>query len=121
MRDQPKSNTSPFVYYPRLKKLKNYVDKHYAEDIPLNKAAQVAHLDAKYFSTYFRQKTGIRFKDWLAQERVGRAKAMMERRDHSVTEIAFAVGFRDLRTFQRSFKRHTGLTPTAYRSSVRPS
>ena len=92
-----------------------------AEDIPLNKAAQVAHLDAKYFSTYFRQKTGIRFKDWLAQERVGRAKAMMERRDHSVTEIAFAVGFRDLRTFQRSFKRHTGLTPTAYRSSVRPS
>lgn len=41
-------------------------------------------------------------------------------RDDSVARVAFAVGFRDVRTFERAFKRCVGLTPSAYRASVRP-
>ena len=120
MTDQTDSSISPFSYYHRLQRLKDYVDRHYADDIGLNDAARIAHLDAKYFSAYFRQKTGLTFRDWLSGERIARAQEMMECQDHSVTDIAYAVGFRDLRTFQRSFKRHTGVTPRAYKRSVRP-
>ena len=44
----------------------------------------------------------------------------MRSQDHSITEIAYAVGFRDLRTFERAFKRHTGQTPLSFKKSVAP-
>ena len=40
---------------------------------------------------------------------------------HTITDIAFAVGFQDLRTFERSFKKSTARTPRSFKASVRPS
>jgi AraC-like DNA-binding protein len=37
----------------------------------------------------------------------------------SVTEVAHTVGFNDLARFDKLFKRHTGLTPSAYRATRR--
>ena len=109
------------IYYPRLRRVRDYVEHNYSDDISLCEAARIAHLEEKYFSTYFHRKTGICFKAWLAQVRIGHAKSMMEQENCSITEVAFAVGFRDLRTFERSFKRYTDMTPRAFKNSVRPS
>jgi AraC-like DNA-binding protein len=38
-----------------------------------------------------------------------------------LTHIAGLVGFRDLTTFERAFKKQTGLTPMKFKKSVRPS
>jgi len=97
------------------------VAQNYSDGVSLKRAAQIASLEEKYFSAYFRQKTGIRFKEWVAEVRITHARAMMKSRNYNITEIAFAVGFRDLRTFERAFKRHTGMTPRAFKNTVRPS
>ena len=112
---------SAFNYYPRLQKIRDYVDKNVDEDITLCKAARIACLEQKYFSTFFREKTGVTFKRWISGVRISRAKTMMEAHNYSITEVALAVGFRDLGTFERTFKRYTGLTPREYKHSVRPS
>ena len=113
--------SAAFVYYQRLQRVKDYVDRKYDEEISLTEAARIAGLEKKYFSTYFRQKTGVCFKDWVTEVRVSQAKAMMEVQNYNITEIGFAVGFRDLRTFERAFKRCTGMTPRDFKNSVRPS
>lgn len=118
--DGPAKVTAAFAYYPRLQRVKEYVERHYAGDIPLRDVARVARLEQKYFSAYFRAKTGMCFRDWLTQQRIDQAKHMMTAQDHSITEVAFAVGYRDLRTFQRAFKKCTGMTPRTYRSTVQP-
>jgi len=82
-------------------------------------AARLANLEVKYFSAYFHAKTGLCFRDWLAGVRVGRAEEMIRRRDESITDVAYRVGFNDLRTFERAFKRHFGTTPAAVRRAVR--
>ncbi len=109
-----------FQYYPRLHKVKEHVERHLSEDISLAAAAEVAGLEQKYFSTFFHAKTGVCFKGWLTHLRVNRAIELMRSRNHPITDIAFAVGFHDLRTFERAFKKHTGKTPRAYKKSVRP-
>lgn len=114
------SQDSAFSYYPVLQRVKAYVEANLEDGITRQQAAQVAGLEAKYFSTFFRRKTGISFTAWVAQLRVDRAKNMMQERDHTITQVALAVGFRDLRTFQRAFKRHTGMTPRSFKSSVKP-
>lgn len=114
-------NRSAFSYYTRLGRVERFVAQHYDEPIPLARAARVAGYGEKYFSTLFHQKTGVRFRDWLSSVRVGRAMRLLEQRNHSITGIALDVGFQDLRTFQRTFKKLTGMTPWEFKKSVRPA
>jgi len=112
--------TKAFDYYPRLKRLREYVEQSYSEPISLKKAAGIAGLDSSYFSTYFRAKVGITFTRWLRQVRVEKAMELMKSRDFAITEVAEEVGFRDLRTFERAFQRYTRPTPREFRKSVAP-
>jgi len=107
-------------YYPRLKRLREYVEQSYSEPISLKKAAGIAALESSYFSSYFRAKVGITFTEWLRQVRVEKAMELMKAGDFSITHIAYEVGFKDLRTFERAFKKHTLRTPREFRTSVAP-
>ncbi len=114
------TNGEVFDYYPRLNRLRQYVEQSYSEPIPLEKAAGIAALESSYFSTYFRAKIGITFTDWLRQVRVKKAMELLKARDFSITEVAEEVGFKDLRTFERAFKKHTRMTPMEFKKSARP-
>ncbi len=110
-----------FNYYPRLKRLRQYVERSYSEPIPLEKAAGIAALESSYFSSYFRAKVGITFTEWLRQVRIRKAMELMKGSDLSITEVAYEVGFGDLRTFGRAFKKHTLMTPMEFKKSARPA
>ncbi len=114
------TNGTAFDYYPRLKRLREYVEQNYSERIPLEKAAQIAALESSYFSSYFHAKVGITFTDWLHQVRVKKAMELMKASDFSITEVADKVGFVSLGTCGRAFKKHTRMTPKEFKKSVRP-
>jgi transcriptional regulator GlxA family with amidase domain len=109
-----------FSYYDRLTPVLQFVNTHVSKPISLDAAAKVAGLERKYFSAFFRSKVGITFTEWIRLLRVRRSMELMRAHDDSILRIAFAAGFRDVRTFERAFKRYVGVSPTAYRSSVRP-
>jgi two-component system response regulator YesN len=119
------SNTSAasqaFSYYPRLAKVKRYVDRNLLEAVDLSRAAEIAGLEKTYFSKFFHDKTGVCFHDWLSQVRVTRAADLMRSRDLSITEVAFAVGFRDLRTFERVVEKCTGMSPRVLKKTLQPN
>ncbi len=114
------TNGEVFDYYPRLKRLHQYVEQSYSEPISLIKAAGIAALESSYFSTYFHAKVGITFTEWLRQVRTEKAMELMKAGDFSITEVAYEVGFGDLRTFERAFKQHTRMTPMEFKKSARP-
>ena len=109
-----------FSYDPRLSKVKQFVEKHFSEPVNLEIAAEVAGLEKTYFSKFFHQKTGVCFRDWLSSERVTRAIDLMRTRNLPITDVAFAVGFQDLRTFERAVEKHVGLTPRMLKERLRP-
>ena len=45
---------------------------------------------------------------------------MLQRHDYTITEVAFAVGYQDLTTFERAFKRCTEMTPREFKAAARP-
>ncbi len=114
------TNGRAFDYHPRLKRLHQYVEQNYSVPISLKEAAGIAALDSYYFSSYFRAKVGITFTEWLRQVRIRKAMKLMKASDFSITEVAYEVGFGDLRTFERAFKKHTRMTPIEFKKSVRP-
>ena len=80
----------------------------------------LAGLERKYFSAFFHSKVGATFTEWVRILRVSRAMELMRIHDNSIVRVAFAAGFQDVRTFERAFKRYVGVSPRAYRASVRP-
>jgi AraC-like DNA-binding protein len=89
------------------------------QPLTAEEAARVANLSPNYFSTYFRQRVGQSFTRWAHGVRVACAIEMLRASDLGIAEVAYRVGFRDLRTFERAFKRVTGATPRAFRYGVR--
>ena len=116
----PGINGKVFDCDPRLKRLHEYVEQNYSEPIPLEKAARIAALESSYFSSYFHAKVGITFTDWLRQVRISKAVELMKTSDFSISEVAEAVGFKDLKTFERAFKRYALKTPREFKKSVLP-
>ncbi|MGH4027924.1 AraC family transcriptional regulator [Actinomycetota bacterium Odt1-20B] len=68
----------------------------------------------------FRDTVGLPPYAWLAQHRVTRARALLEA-GHRPAEAAALVGFADQAHLTRWFRRVVGVTPAAYRTSVRAS
>ena len=112
------TNGEVFDYYPRLNRLRQYVEQSYSEPISLETAAGIAALERSYFSSYFRAKVGITFTEWLRHVRIEKAMELMKAGDFSITHIAYEVGFGDLRTFERAFKQYTRRTPREFKKSV---
>lgn len=109
-----------FSYYPRLARLKTHCMARFDEETSAQQAAVITSLERTYFSRYFHDKVGVCFGCWLASLRIDRAKSCMQVSDLSITSIAFDVGYNNLWSFERAFRRCTGMTPRQYKNSVRP-
>jgi AraC family transcriptional regulator len=81
----------------------------------LHEIAHACGLSVSHFSRAFRRSTGLSPHAWLLRTRVEAAKAMLRRREESLSLIALACGFADQSHFTRVFTRHVGLSPGAWR------
>ena len=101
-----------------IRKVKDYIETHYAEQITLKDIEEKYYINASYFSWLFSNLEGETFTEYLAKVRINEAKKLLKgERTIKVYEIAEMVGYRDYRNFSKAFKRYVGLTPLRYRES----
>jgi len=81
----------------------------------LVEAAQIAGLTPNYFSSCFRKSVGVTFVGWSSRLRIGEAKRLLAIADLSITAVAASVGYADVTTFERVFRRLEGTCPRTYR------
>lgn len=98
-----------------INEAKNYIRKHYADDISLATVAQYVHLNPSYFSSLFSQKTGKSFLTYLNDIRIQHAKKLLLNPNIKIYEVSEKVGFSDPASFNRSFKRAEGISPSKFR------
>ena len=58
--------------------------------------------------------TGLGPAEFIRTVRIKRGKALLERSQMQITEIAYSVGFNSLKSFTMNFKAEYGLTPSEY-------
>ncbi len=100
----------------RLLRVRDVIDRHYAESLDVEALASVAMLSASHFSRRFTRLFGQPPHEYLYYRRIERAKWLLRTSDLPVTEICHAVGYSSLGTFTTTFVRLVGETPTAHRS-----
>src|SRR5256885_14700358 len=107
----PGVTDAAFAYYPRLRKVRGFVESHLSEQISLKDAARIAAYETTYFCAWFHRRAGVRFKEWLTRVRLARAAELIRRGDCPIWEVAHTVGFRSVRTFERAFKKAILISP----------
>lgn len=100
------------------KKVAEYIDAHLLEDIPLAVLAGIAQLSPFHFVRAFKQSFGLPPHRYLVKLRVERAKTLLADPAMSVTQIGARLGFGETSSFTTTFRKYTGLTPTAYRRGL---
>lgn len=96
-----------------------FIHHHFREPLSLQDAAREANLAPGYFSTCFRQTTGITFQHYLQNLRIEFGAALLLASELPVTEICFASGFRTLTHFERVFRNKYGCSPRQYQQQGR--
>lgn len=63
----------------------------------------------------FKAATGLTPIEYLQKTRIEAAKTILEQTGHSISDVMMQSGYNDLKAFRQQFRKHTGMTPTAYR------
>ena len=94
-----------------------YIQQHYNKEITLEELASSVGYSAPYFSYLFKLKTGISYMAYRTQLRLKRAQELLLKSDKSMPQIASEVGYNDVTSLIRAFKKELGYTPSDYRKS----
>ena len=98
-----------------LRRVRDRIDREYAQPLDVEALARGAHMSAGHFSRAFRLAYGESPYSYLMTRRIERAMALLRRGDLSVTEVCFEVGCSSPGSFSTRFTELVGMTPSAYR------
>jgi AraC-like DNA-binding protein/mannose-6-phosphate isomerase-like protein (cupin superfamily) len=94
-----------------------YIHTHLSSALNVKMLAEMEYLSQGYYRTVFKDLTGMSPSEYVAEQRIIRAKEMLTDTSVSIDKIAESIGINDRLYFQRFFKKHTGITPSRYREN----
>ncbi|MFC3745976.1 helix-turn-helix domain-containing protein [Paenibacillus sp. GCM10012306] len=97
-----------------LSKVKAEIDRHYSEEITIERLAVASGISRYHLMRIFRERYGKSIGEYLTGIRLHHAKQLMLKREYSIHEIAGKVGFQSESYFRTVFKKQVGLAPAAY-------
>jgi AraC family transcriptional regulator len=89
------------------------------ENLSLSEIAAAIGVHPAHLARTFRRHYGCTVGDHLRSLRVERARQELKNSDRPLAELALALGYADQSHFVNSFRRHTGMTPGAFRKAYR--
>lgn len=106
-------------YMPDTKKQKiqaalDFIAKNYTQNIKNDQLAALTSFSTVYFRKLFTELLGLPPTAYIHQLRINRAKEMLQSEFGSISDIAVSLGYANIYEFSRTFKKHTGLSPTNY-------
>ncbi len=101
-----------------ISRAQKYIEENCFKDLSLEEVAEHYYLSPCYFSRIFKKQAGESFIDYLIKVRMELAVRLLKDSQYKVYQIAEMIGYKSNRYFSRTFKTHTGYTPSEYRNIV---
>lgn len=99
----------------RLYPVVEYIERNYCEsDLSNEKLAAVANMSVVYFRKLFTDYYGIPPMRYVQNVKMEKAKEMLLGTDRNIGAVANAVGYANIYSFSRTFKKIIGVSPSKY-------
>jgi AraC family transcriptional regulator len=99
----------------KLEVVTDYIRAHLDLDLKLTELSAIAQISPYHFLRLFKQSLGVTPHQYIVQQRLDRAKYLLQSSSLDISEIALRVGFCDSSHLTRCFKRILGQTPSQWR------
>jgi transcriptional regulator GlxA family with amidase domain len=103
---------------PVIGRCEEWIGAHFAMSNPVDTMMERSGLAPTTFSRRFKRATDYSPIEYVQAVRMEKAKHMLESEHCSVEEICHFVGYEDIASFRRLFKRSVGVTPSDYRKRL---
>ncbi|MBO0754287.1 MAG: helix-turn-helix transcriptional regulator [Bradyrhizobiaceae bacterium] len=99
----------------KLKYIIDYIDDGLHRNITLAELSALVQLTPRYFCSAFKEAMGRPPHQYLIEQRIERARTLLQHPGLSLTEVALTLGFNSQSHLNSHFRRIVGLTPARYR------
>lgn len=108
------------AYSPNVEKAIGYIMSNYEKDLSLDDVAGSVFLSSGYLSIIFKEETGYTVLEYITYIRMQKAKELiLQAPALKVKDIAERLGYNNVQSFIRYFKKYYGETPMAFRKKSR--
>lgn len=114
----PIKEVSDTNYFERVM---NYIKEHYNEELIFEDVASQIGISYSYLRKLVKEETGISLIDNLNLIRIEEVKRLLLQTDLTISEIAHEVGYRNIQSVNRFFKKYEGISPSEFKSLKRQS
>ncbi len=113
------SNTHKISETERMRRVHEYVLKHFKENINLSTVASLSNMTDAAFCRYFKSRTNKTFSDFVKEIRIGNACKMLQDENKSITQTCYESGYNTVSNFNNQFKSLKGISPKQYQKLYR--
>jgi AraC-like DNA-binding protein len=96
-----------------------YIEENLSNVICLDDIAEKANVSKYHFCRLFKKRVGMSPLRFATCMRIEKAKELLKNDDLTISTAAANVGFNDISSFIKQFKRLTGMTPSSYRKFLK--
>lgn len=98
-----------------IRDAKEYIRNNLAENLTIQEVSEYVGYSSAHFSVRFKQECGITFSDYVMESRIEKSKELLKNTRETIESIAAAVGYSDVKSFTKNFKKYTEVKPSQYR------
>src|SRR5699024_8100131 len=98
-----------------IQQAQTYIEEHYNNEISIKQVAAQYPMSQRSFIRRFKKATQYTPQQYLQRVKIEAAKKRLERREETINEVMYLVGYNSPHAFRTVFKRVTGLTPKSYK------
>lgn len=99
-----------------VERIIQYFEDHYHEDIVFGEMAKQIGISYSYMRKIVSEHTGKSLIDCLNQLRIQKSQQLLLESDLTIAQIAEMVGYHNVQSFNRFFRKYEGMSPGRYRS-----
>ena len=101
-----------------MKEIIGYISQNYNRDISINDVSEYVGLSYSHVRKIFKEEIGENIIEYINDIRINEAKKLLANMDINIKDIAMNLGYNNVQSFTRFFKKNEGITPGEYRSNL---